>query len=113
MGIALAFPVRDRLLLDGRRRVVGPPRTVLDGGGDRIYAAVQRRGCLDRDGLALPVSLLAARHQRRWSAGWNAPRSSSKASPVVVVGLALVYLGSRYLGSLYQSPEMLRRRLHG
>jgi iron(III) transport system permease protein len=53
------------------------------------------------------VSLLAVRHQRRWSAALERSTFVIQAIPGVVVGLALVYLASRYLGFLYQSPQLL------
>lgn len=57
--------------------------------------------------LALPVSLLAVRHQRRWSTGLERSTFITQAIPGVVIGLALVFVASRYLGFLYQSPELL------
>ena len=57
--------------------------------------------------LALPIAMLAARHRRRWSAALERSTFVVQAIPGVVVGLALVYLTSRYLFSLYQSPELL------
>ena len=57
--------------------------------------------------LALPVSLLAARHQRRWATTLERSTFLVQAIPGVVMGLALVYVTSRYIRFLYQSPEML------
>ena len=57
--------------------------------------------------LALPVSLLASRHQRRWSATLERSTFIVQAIPGVVIALALVYVASRYLSFLYQSPELL------
>jgi iron(III) transport system permease protein len=57
--------------------------------------------------LALPVSLLASRHQRRWSTALERSTFIVLAIPGVVVALALVYVTSRYLVLLYQSPELL------
>ncbi len=64
-------------------------------------------GALAATVLALPVSLLAARHQRRWSTALERSTFLTQAIPGVVIGLALVFLASRYLGFLYQSPELL------
>jgi iron(III) transport system permease protein len=69
-----------------------------------LYSAL---GALVATVLALPVSLLASRHQRRWSAALERSTFIVQAIPGIVVGLALVYLASRYLQSLYQSPELL------
>jgi iron(III) transport system permease protein len=64
-------------------------------------------GALVATVLALPVSMLAARHQRRWSSTLERSTFVVQAIPGVVVGLALVYVASRYLSALYESPELL------
>ncbi|MGH3279760.1 MAG: ABC transporter permease, partial [Trebonia sp.] len=69
-----------------------------------LYSAI---GALIATVLAIPVALLAARHQRRWSAGLRRSTFIIQAIPGVVVGLAFVFVASRYLGTLYQSPELL------
>jgi len=69
-----------------------------------LYSAL---GALVATALALPVSLLAARHRRRWSTALERSTFITQALPGVVIGLALVFLASRYLGFLYQSPELL------
>ena len=106
VGFALAFPVAIVFYWMAAGGSSGLPATVSIGAATGYTLLYSAAGALIAMVLALPVSLLAARHQRRWSWGSNAPRSSS-GHPGVVIGLALVYLGSRYLGSLYQSPEML------
>lgn len=69
-----------------------------------IYSAF---GALAATLLALPVSLLASRHQRRWSAALQRSTFIVQAMPGIVVGLALVYLASHWLSFAYQSPELL------
>jgi iron(III) transport system permease protein len=69
-----------------------------------VYSAL---GALAATVLALPVSLLAVRHQRRWTTALERSTFITQAIPGVVIGLALVFLASRYLGFLYQSPQLL------
>jgi iron(III) transport system permease protein len=53
------------------------------------------------------VAFLAARHQRRWTAALERSTFALQAVPGVVIALALVYVASRYMDFLYQSPELL------
>ncbi len=69
-----------------------------------LYAAF---GALIATVLAVPVSMLAIRHQRRWSTGLERSTFIVQAIPGLVIALALVYVTSRYLHLLYQTPEML------
>ena len=107
VGLALAFPVAIVGYWMAVSGSSGLPSSVSLGAATWYTLLYSAGGALIAMALALPVSLLAARHQRRWSAGLERSTFIVQAIPGVVVGLALVYLGSRYLGSLYQSPEML------
>ncbi len=57
--------------------------------------------------LAMPVSLLATRHPRPWTQALERTGYGANALPGVVIGLALVFLGARYLPGLYQTFTML------
>ena len=57
--------------------------------------------------LAMPVSLLANRHPRPWTRALERTGYGANALPGVVIGLALVFLGARYLPGLYQTFTML------
>ncbi|MSO58083.1 MAG: iron ABC transporter permease [Thermoleophilia bacterium] len=57
--------------------------------------------------LALPVALLARRHPSRVSRALARSCFVGNALPGIVVALALVFLGARYGGALYQSLGML------
>lgn len=83
------------------------PAAVSLGAAVGYTALYSAAGALVATMLALPVSLLAVRHQRRWSTALERSTFITQAIPGVVIGLALVYLASRYLGFLYQSPELL------
>lgn len=56
---------------------------------------------------ALPVAFLASRHQRRWSTALERSTFVVQGVPGLVIALSLVYLASRFIGALYQSPELL------
>jgi iron(III) transport system permease protein len=56
---------------------------------------------------ALPVSLLANRHSKRWTAGLERSTFVVQAVPGIVMALALVYLASHLLSGLYQTPALL------
>ena len=73
-------------------------------GSTVVYSAF---GALAATVLALPVSLLATRHQRRWSAALERSTFLVQAVPGIVIALALGYLASHYLNFAYQSPELL------
>jgi iron(III) transport system permease protein len=107
VGFALAFPVAIVGYWMAAGGSSGLPSSVSLGAATWYTLLYSAGGALIAMVLALPVSLLAARHQRRWSSSLERSTFIVQAIPGVVVGLALVYLGSRYLGSLYQSPEML------
>jgi iron(III) transport system permease protein len=107
VGLALGFPVAIVCywMAAGVSSVL--PNAVGLGaalGSTALYSALS---ALAATVLALPVALLAARHQRRWTAGLERSTFITQAIPGVVIGLALVFLASRYLGFLYQSPELL------
>jgi iron(III) transport system permease protein len=57
--------------------------------------------------LAVPVAVLARRYRRGWTVGLERSAYASNALPGVVVGLALVFVGARYLPSLYQTIPLL------
>jgi iron(III) transport system permease protein len=69
-----------------------------------LYSAL---GALVATLLAIPVSLLASRHQRPWTGALERSTFLVQALPGVVMALALVYVASHYLSFLYQSPELL------
>jgi iron(III) transport system permease protein len=107
VGLALGFPVAIVIYWMTIGGASTLPAAVSLGsavGSTALYSAL---GALVATALALPVSLLAARHQRRWSTALERSTFITQALPGVVIGLALVFLASRYLGFLYQSPELL------
>jgi iron(III) transport system permease protein len=57
--------------------------------------------------LAVPVSVLARRYRRGWTMGLERSAYASNALPGVVVGLALVFVGARYVPWLYQTLPLL------
>lgn len=57
--------------------------------------------------LALPIALLASRHQRRWTAALERSGFIVLALPGIVTALALVYLTTRTMNFLYQTPGLL------
>jgi hypothetical protein len=105
VGLALGFPVAVVCYW----WAVGPasalPAAVSLGSAAGYTIAYGAAGALTATVLALPVSLLAVRHQRRWSAALERSTFIIQAIPGVVVGLALVFVASRYLSPLYQSPQ--------
>jgi iron(III) transport system permease protein len=107
VGLALGFPVAIVIywMTIGASSTL-PAAVSLSSavGYTALYSAL---GALVATVLALPVSLLAVRHQRRWSTALERSTFITQAIPGVVIGLALVFLASRYLGFLYQSPELL------
>lgn len=56
---------------------------------------------------AVPVAVLARRFPRPWTIGLERTGYAANALPGVVVGLALVFLGARYLPGLYQTFPLL------
>jgi iron(III) transport system permease protein len=56
---------------------------------------------------AVPVALLAVRHRGRASRGIEVGAYAGHALPGIVVALALVFLGTRVVGGLYQTLAML------
>lgn len=106
-GLALGFPVAVVCywMAAGVSSAL-PDATGLaaSAGYTALYSAA---GALAATVLALPVSLLAARHQRRWSTALERATFITQAIPGVVIGLVLVFAASRYLEFLYQSPELL------
>jgi iron(III) transport system permease protein len=106
-GLALGFPVAVVCYWMATGVSSALPNAVglaASAGYTALYSAM---GALAATVLALPVALLAARHQRRWSTALERSTFITQAIPGVVIGLALVFLASRYLGFLYQSPELL------
>ena len=57
--------------------------------------------------LAVPVSVLSRRYPRPWTKALERSAYSSNALPGVVVGLALVFVGARYLPVVYQTLPLL------
>jgi iron(III) transport system permease protein len=106
-GFALGFPV----VVVGYWWATGAASALpaaVSLGSAAVYTILSSAaGALAATVLALPVALLAARHQRRWSAALERSTFLIQASPGVVIGLSLVYVASRYLGFLYQSPQLL------
>jgi iron(III) transport system permease protein len=107
VALALGFPVAIVcywMTIGGSSTL---PAAVSLGSAVGYTAGYSALGALAATVLALPVSLLAARHQRRWTAALERSTFITQAIPGVVIGLALVFLASRYLGFLYQSPQLL------
>jgi iron(III) transport system permease protein len=107
VGLALGFPVAIVCYWMALGDSSTLPAAVSLGSTVGYTALYSALGALVATALALPVSLLAARHQRRWSAALERSTFITQAIPGVVIGLALVFLASHYLGSLYQSPQLL------
>jgi iron(III) transport system permease protein len=107
VALALGFPIG----IVGYWMVVGQssglPAAVSLGSAVGYTVAYSALAAALATALALPVAMLAARHRRRWAAALERSTFVVQAIPGVVVGLALVFLTSRYLFSLYQSPELL------
>lgn len=107
VGLALGFPVASVaywMIVGGSSGLPAAVSLSAATGYSLVYSAV---GAAVATLLALPVALLASRHQRRWSATLERSTFVVQAVPGIVIGLALVYLASRYLSVLYQSPELL------
>ena len=107
VGLALGFPVAIVCYWMAAGVSSALPNAVGLGASAGYTALYSALGALAATVLALPVSLLAARHQRRWSTALERSTFITQAIPGVVIGLALVFVASRYLGFLYQSPELL------
>jgi iron(III) transport system permease protein len=106
-GLALAFPVAVVCYWMAAGVSSALPNAVGLGAAAGYTVLYSALGALAATVLALPVSLLAARHQRRWSTALERSTFITQAIPGVVIGLALVFVASRYLGFLYQSAELL------
>jgi iron(III) transport system permease protein len=107
VGLALGFPVAVVfywLVAGGSSTVPAAASLGVATGYTALYSAL---GALVATILALPVAFLAARHQRRWTAALERSTFALQAVPGVVIALALVYVASRYMDFLYQSPELL------
>lgn len=107
VGLALSFPVAVVVYWMVTGGSSGIPAAVSLSAATGYTALYSALGALVATILALPVSLLASRHQRRWSATLERSTFVVQAIPGIVIALALVYVTSRYLGFLYQSPELL------
>jgi iron(III) transport system permease protein len=107
VGLALGFPVAVVCYWWAAGAASAIPAAVSLVSATGYTVLYSAAGALAATVLALPVSLLAVRHQRRWSSSLERSTFVIQAIPGVVVGLALVYLASRYLGFLYQSPQLL------
>lgn len=107
VGLALGFPVAIVIYWMSIGASSTLPAAVSLSSAVGYTALYSALGALVATVLALPVSLLAVRHQRRWSTALERSTFITQAIPGVVIGLALVFLASRYLGFLYQSPELL------
>ena len=57
--------------------------------------------------LAIPVAIMAVRRPSRWSKGVEQITYSGFALPGIVIALALVFFGARYLPGLYQTLPLL------
>lgn len=107
VGLALGFPVAIVCYWMAAGVSSALPNAVGLGAAVGSTALYSFMSALAATVLALPVALLAARHQRRWTTGLERSTFITQAIPGVVIGLALVFLASRYLGFLYQTPELL------
>jgi iron(III) transport system permease protein len=107
VGLALGFPVAIVAYWMVAGTSSGLPAAVSLGAATGYSAVYSAIGALIATGLALPVALLAHRHTRRWSTALERSTFIVQAIPGLVIALALVYLTSRYIHALYQTPEML------
>lgn len=107
VGFALGFPVAVVLYWMVAGGSSALPAAVSLGAAAGYTALYSALGALVATALALPIAMLATRHPRRWSAALERSTFIVQAIPGVVIGLALVYVASRSLGFLYQSPELL------
>jgi iron(III) transport system permease protein len=107
VGLALGFPVVIVIywLVAGGSSTL--PAAVSIGAATGYTALYSALGALVATILALPVAFLAARHQKRWTSALERSTFALQAIPGVVIALALVYMASRYMDFLYQSPELL------
>jgi iron(III) transport system permease protein len=106
-GLAVGFPVAVVVYWMFAGGTSGLPAAVSLSSAAGYSAFYSALAALASTVLALPVSLLAARHQRRWSAALERSTFVVQAVPGVVIALALVYVASRYSSFVYQSPELL------
>jgi iron(III) transport system permease protein len=107
VGLALGFPVTSVIywmVVGGSSGLPAAVSLSAATGYSVLYSAL---GAAVATILALPVALLASRHPRRWSATLERSTFIIMAVPGIVIALAFVYLASRYLSLLYQSPELL------
>ena len=107
VGVALGFPlviVGYWLFAGGSS---GLPAAVSLGSATAYTALYSACASLLAVIIALPVALLASRHQRRWTRSLERSSFIVLAVPGIVTALALVYLTTRMLSFLYQSPELL------
>ena len=107
VALALGFPlavVSYWMASGGSSALPGAASLAAATGYSASYSAL---AALVATALALPVALLASRHQRRWSTTLERSTFVVQGVPGIVIALALVYVASRYLGFLYQSPELL------
>lgn len=107
VAVALGLPLASVAYWMNAGSSSGLPAAVSLGSATASSVLYSALGALIATALALPVALLAHRHPTRWSATLERSTFIVQAMPGVVIGLALVYAGSRYLFSFYQSPEML------
>ncbi len=106
-GLALAFPLGVVSYWIARGGSSSLPATVslaAAAGYSVLYSAL---GALIATVLALPVTLLAARRPSRLTAGLERSTFVVQALPGLVIALSLVYVTSRYLPAVYESPELL------
>jgi iron(III) transport system permease protein len=107
VALALGFPVAIVAYWMAAGGSSGLPAAVSLGAATGYSVLYSALGAGLATILALPVALLANRHQRRWSATLERSTFIVQAIPGIVVALAFVYVASRYLSLLYQSPELL------
>lgn len=107
VGLALGFPVVVVVYWMTTGSSSGLPASVSFWSAMGYTALYGALGALTATALALPVSLLAIRHPRRWTATLERSTFITQAIPGVVIGLALVYVVSRHFNFLYQSPQLL------
>ncbi|HZI98299.1 MAG TPA: iron ABC transporter permease, partial [Actinomycetales bacterium] len=105
-AVALAFPGASLTywLLRGTSAAFEPAR-LADAAGATV--GVSLLGALVTTVLAVPVGILAARHRGRGVRLLEHASYAGHALPGVVVGLALVFLGVRFVQPLYQETPLL------
>ncbi|MCD9624039.1 ABC transporter permease [Rhabdothermincola salaria] len=105
VGFSLGVPLWGMVRWWSRGTSRADTSQVVDAAGNTLL--VGALGALLVVVLALPVALLAVRHQGRLSKVASSAAYTAHALPGVVVGLAMVFLAIRVVPSLYQELPVL------